>query len=47
MSLSLPSIGTGIKHTETLVQDTDGLMLVSRVVIGIITLTHRETSLEI
>ena len=44
---SLPSIGTGIKHTEALVQDTDGLVFMSWVVIGIVTLTHCETSLEI
>ena len=43
----IPSIGTGIKHTEALVQDTDSLVLVSRIVIGIVTLTHRETSLKI
>ena len=44
---SLPSVWTGIEYAEALVQDTDGLVLVGRVVIGIVTLTHRKTRLEI
>ena len=43
----LPSIGTGVKDTETLVKNTNGLVCVCRVVIGIIALAHRETGLEI
>ena len=43
----LPSIGTGVKDTETLVQNTNSLVCVCRVVIGIVTLTHCETGLEI
>ena len=44
---ALPSIRTGVKDTETLVQNTECLVCVCWVVIGIVALTHSETSLEI
>ena len=44
---SLPSVRAGVKHTEALVQDADGLVLVGGVIIGVVTLAHRKTRLKI
>ena len=43
----LPAVRTGVEDTETLVEDTDGVMHVSRVVVGVVALAGGETGLEV
>ena len=44
---ALPAVGAGVEHAEALVQHADGLVLVSRVVVGVVALAQREAGLKL
>ena len=43
----LPAVRTGIKDTETLIQNTQGIAGVGRIVIGIVTLAFSKAGFKI
>ena len=46
-NIELPAIRTGIKDTETLIQNTQGIAGVGRIVIGIVTLALSKAGFKI